>query len=231
MLRRLLIAVGVLTVASLAGQVLLREAPGLPLVGGIAHSVYVDSEQSLPTLFAVSLLAAAAAMLAGVAVLHRRTDSRDAWYWATAAVLALLLALDEYLSLHEQLIEPLRAVLGSGPGGLLHYAWVVPGVVAVVVTTAVFVPFLRRLPRRLRGLVLLSGGLYLLGAIGAEMVGGAIESSAGDRAGYAYVAATTLEETLEMVAVVLLLYALLDHLVATYDRLDVRASLRDRTRP
>lgn len=229
-LRRLLAAVAVLTAASVAGQVLLREAPSVPLAEGIAHTLYVDSEQSLPTIFAVFLITAAAALLVAIAVLHRRTGSRDTWYWATAAALALLLALDEYLSLHEQAIDPLRAVLGSGPGGLLHYAWVVPGVLAVTVTTVVFVPFLRRLPVRLRGLVLLSGGLYLAGALGMEALGGAIESAAGDRGGYLYVAATTVEETLELLAVAVLLYALLDHLSNAFDALTVRAGLQDHPR-
>lgn len=226
-LRRLLVAVTVLTAASVAGQVLLHEAPSLPLVGGIAHALYVDSEQSLPTVFAVFLIAVVAALLATIAALSRRTGSPDTWYWAAAAVLGTVLALDEYLSLHEQLIDPLRAVLGSGPAGLLHYAWVVPGALAVVVATLVFVPFLRRLPRRLRRLVLLSGGLYVLGAIGMEIVGGAIENATGDRGSYLYLAATTFEETLEVVAVAVLLFALLDHLAAVYGTFTVTARVQD----
>lgn len=227
-LRWVLAAAAVLTATSVAGQVLVREAPSVPLAGGIAHRLHVDSEQSLPTIFSVLLIGAVAALLASIAVLHRRTGSRDSWYWATAAALALLLALDEYLSLHEQLVEPVRAALGSGPAGLLHYAWVVPGVGAVLVTSVVFMPFLRRLPTRLRHLVLVSGSLYLAGALCMESVGGALENAAGDRGSYGYVAATTLEETLEVLGVAVLLYALLEHVANAFDAVTVRAGLRHR---
>lgn len=225
-LRWLCAAVVVLVVASVAGQVLLRELPGLPLVGGLAHALYVDSEQSLPTIFAVLLLLSAAGLLAVVAALYCRTDAEDVRYWWTTAVLVLLLTLDEYLSLHEQLIDPMRDLLGaSGP---FYYAWIVPGAIAVVIVVAVFVPFLGRLPRRLRMRILVSGGLFLSGAIGVEMVGGAIESAAGDRNSYAYIASTTVEESLEMVAVVFLIYALLDHLATSFDALSVNARLHER---
>ena len=227
-LRVLLGAVAGLTAMSVAGQVLLREAPGLPLRGGLAHALYVDSEQSLPTLFAVLLILAAALLMSLIAAAHRRLRSRDTWCWASASGLAFLLALDEYLSLHEQLIEPLRELLGGDEApALLYYAWVVPGVVAVAVVTAVFVPFLRRLPERSRKQFLLSAALYLSGAIGMEMVGGAIDSSAGDREGYAYVAVTTAEEALEMVAVALLLYALLDYVSRNLGALRLRAAVAE----
>ena len=96
---------------------------------------------------------------------------------------------------------------GLGVSGAFHFAWVIPGmgVVAAVAlgycasSTGCRRRSRRRSPSR-RGR---TGG-----AIGMEMVGGAI-ASAGHQATVAYWLATTAEETLEMTGAALFVHALL----------------------
>lgn len=225
LLRWLLGVIATLLVASLLGQVLLREAPDFPFRGGLAHALYVDSEQSLPTIFAVAMMAAAAGLLAVVAVSASRAGAPDRRYWIAAAALVGVATLDEYLSLHEQLIEPMRDLLGEGASGVLHFAWVVPAVPFVALLAMLFGRFLLRLPTATRRCFLAAAVLFVAGALGMEMVGGAIEAAAGDRDGYAYLAATTVEEGLELVAVAILLYGLVNHIVTELGGAEVRVAM------
>ena len=92
-------------------------------------------------------------------------------------------------------------------------SWVVPAGILVAILAVAFSGFLWRLPRRTRVLIAGSGCLYVGGALGVESVGGYFAETAGtDRLGYSIL--TTVEELLEMVGVVVFVYALLLHLRA-----------------
>ena len=67
------------------------------------------------------------------------------------------------------------------------------------------------LPRKTSNLILFAAVIYVGGAIGMELVGGKLfDSGGGGELSYALVA--TLEETLEMMGSIVLLYALLDYM-------------------
>ena len=79
----------------------------------------------------------------------------------------------------------------------------VPLVVALVV---VLVPFLRALPGRTVVGILLSGTVFMSGAVGLELLGGLVASSGGSGTLRLH-AVVTVEELLEMVGTVLFLAA------------------------
>ncbi|GGI05496.1 hypothetical protein [Egicoccus halophilus] len=172
--------------------------------------VHVGSEQSLATLFATTLLLGAGALLAVIAWRKQVDRRRDRWYWTLLAVAFLALAIDEFGSWHELLVDPVRDRLEIS-GGLLYFAWVVPAIVAVALFALAFVPFLRRLPARTRWGFLLAGGVFVGGAVGVEMLGGAYATTHGyDSVGYLVL--TCVEEGLEMVGAGLFIATLLAHL-------------------
>jgi hypothetical protein len=151
--------------------------------------------------------------------LHRAEGDRYGRHWAGLALVFLFLALDEAAAVHEQLIDPVRDALGTG-GALLH-AWIVPYGIALGLLLVGYVPFLRSLPRRTFRLMLLSGAIYVGGAIGMEMVGG----YAWDRhpvRGVPIIAIMALEETLEMVGLAIFAYALLDYVARHFPAFGVR---------
>jgi hypothetical protein len=135
----------------------------------------------------------------------RRAGGRDAGYWAGLAAVLSLLSLDEVVALHERLGGPAAEVLGDATGGLLHFAWVVPGVVLALVVGLAFARFVARLPPGTRRLVVAAAATYLTGAVALEAAGGIVLEGQGDRA--AYLLVTAAEEGLEMAGSVLLLYA------------------------
>lgn len=190
------------------------DLPGETLWRRLAN---VDAENTLPTwLSAVMLLVAAA--LAGLAARHeRRSGGRDSGHWTAMSLIVLVLSVDEIASFHEALAGPLRQALGLS--GVFYYGWVVPAVAAVVLLAVVSKRFLWRLSPGLRWR-LIAAALYFGGAVGMEMVSGLFAGEV-ERGGWGYTLASTVEETLEMAGVVLLIDTLLLHLTGRVGRIEL----------
>jgi len=212
-----LVIIGALLSASTVGQALLRvDALDRRPYRGALYLFYVDGEMRLPAFYSTAILVLCAA---GLAMAARREDgssgSRAPWAWLS--LVFAVLAIDELLAFHERSIHPLRDALGI-EGGLLFYAWIIPGFAVVALVGLSFVPFLRRLPPRTRRGMIISGALFLSGALGVEALGGAFEAQVGAASvprSAGYTALTTLEEGLEMVGAALFLSTILRHLLSS----------------
>lgn len=215
-LRVLFVTIGVLAVLSVGGQVFIRyvdDFPGRDTLATLARLFDVDGEQTLPALYSTLLLSAGAFLSSSIARLRRQAGLGDVAHWRALAAVFAILALDEFASLHETAIVPLRRALDVR-GGALWFTWVVPGAVAVVVFALLFAWFVMRLPPRTRYLLVAAGLTFVGGAIGIELVGGAYQAARGGES-MAYQLIVTVEETLEMVGASLFVYALLDYIVMT----------------
>ena len=209
-LRVLLIVTAVLVVLSTAGQAAVYYLPDFPVRDSIASVTYVDREQSLPTLYS-SLMLLVCALLSGlIAHILRRANRTYVRHWAVLSVLFALMTVDEFVSVHEQSIEPLRELLDI-EGGLFWYAWVLPGTALVAGVAVVFLRFIRRLPRSTRRPMWTGGILFVSGAIGLEMVGASYIAVHG-QFNMGVVLIVTVEETLEMLGAAVLLYGLLAYI-------------------
>jgi hypothetical protein len=168
-------------------------------------------EQNLPTLYS-SLMLFVAALLSGViADILRRADLAYVRQWAVLSLLFVLMAVDEFASLHERVGDRLRGTLDI-EGGPLFFAWVIPGAALVAVFGIAFLRFLGHLPRPTTRRLSAAGILFLSGAIGLELVGGAYSAVHG-QLNMSYVLIATFEETLEMVGTAVLLYGLLAYIL------------------
>ncbi len=166
-----------------------------------------DSEQSLPTLWSIVQLL----LLAGLAGLAWRRAMTDRRAWGLAALGVQVMAIDEAVSIHEFLVEPLRSVLDPGrEHPLLTFAWVLPGALVVLVVTAVALGFLRRMEPVLRRDLAVAAVVFVTGALGLEAVSGTQFQETGTSA--AYVLLMGAEEFCEMVGVALACCALLRYL-------------------
>jgi len=90
---------------------------------------------------------------------------------------------------------------------------VIPGAALVALFGIALLRFFRHLPRPTRRRLLAAGILFLSGAIGLELVGGAY-SAVHAELNMSYVLIATAEETLEMVGAAVLLYGLLAYIPA-----------------
>lgn len=198
----------------------------------------MDLEGNLPMLFNVLLLLAVA--IGFYLVARSETVVRDRRSWFFMAIVFVFLTVDEGSQIHEKLmLSTLRLLnhgtVGGGEMGWLYYAWIVPYGVAVSALLLTLVPWLLRLPARLRWSLLFSGGVFLLGAVFMESWSGKLAESleatarpseelpwipctvypTGSCFLYAdarFVAMCTVEEILEMTGLILCLRALIEEL-------------------
>jgi hypothetical protein len=197
--RRVLLAVAVVLAAiSLGGQFARRIWPDVDWLQTAAALVNVSSEQTLPTLVA-SLGLLVLSILAWTIGTVQARHGGSPWWGRVAAAVPAFMAADEFLMLHERTIEPLRGLLGTG-GGWLYYAWIVPGILAVLVTVAVGYRWLGSLGDAARRRTLLGAAIFVLGAVGLEMLTGRLVDG-----GYTHWlllnSLSTVEEFLEMAGV------------------------------
>ncbi|MCZ6672888.1 MAG: hypothetical protein O7C75_08110 [Verrucomicrobia bacterium] len=138
--------------------------------------------------------------------------------WLGLALIFCFLAIDETAVIHERFTQPVRETLGTD--GLLHYAWVIPYGLAVLVIAILYLRFLFRLPKRFLILFIVAGAIYVCGAIGFEMLSGNHEVPYG-RENLLYCTYYTLEELFEMTGIVLFIYGLLSYITEKFDGLSL----------
>jgi hypothetical protein len=155
------------------------------------------------------------AVSGGVAAQRRE---RFRWHWLALAVIFALLSLDEQVSIHERAMWPMRKWLD--PSGIFFFGWVIPAMAGLVVLGVAYFKFLLHLPRMQRAMFMLSATVYLGGALGMEMIGGAHASRWGAE-GPTNALLTSIEEMLEIAGLILFVYALLDHLRARWGELSI----------
>jgi hypothetical protein len=186
---------------------------GHDVVYGLVPLFDFNEEQNIPTFYSATAMLFAASLIAIIAAAQWRFRARDYLYWSLLFVIFLVLAFDELFQLHERLTRPTRATLGLSDS--TYFAWTLPMGVLTIAIAALFLRFVLRLPSRIRNLFCLAGGMYVLGAIGMEVVGGTLDRNPRF---LGRVLVNTLEELLEMVAIVVLIRAVLlylDHLSVT----------------
>lgn len=216
--RWLVVTAAALVAFSVAGQIV-RHYTGYD--GVAVRLFYVDTELNVPTFFAVALLLTASVLLGIIAANRRRTGFDDWVKWAVLCGGFFVMALDEGAAVHERLIRPVRALLGEGPYGLLYYAWVVPAILLVVALGLYFMRFLSRLPAYTRAQFLIAATLFLGGAIGVELAGGAWAEERGTgNIGYGLI--VNVEEGLELIGTIVFINALLIYMAAYVRSFDIR---------
>ena len=173
---------------------------------GIIPMFELKSEKNIPTFFNGSLFLINAVFL--VLVWYgRRAISKMQHIWLFLAALFVFLAFDEQFQVHELLIEPLRQSLNTS--GAFYFAWVIVYGGAVLALGAVFFPVWWQLDRTIKIWLFAAAAVFLLGAIGLEMVGGAYYEQEVVKGGIIYAAMYTTEESLELAGLIIFTYSLL----------------------
>lgn len=212
-LRVLMVVILTLGAASLASRLVVI-AVGAPRLEAlhlehVLALLDVDDDVSVPSWYSQLALFAAAALLAVIAAQRRAARDPFTRHWAFLAVVFVALSLDEAVGFHSLLSGPMAALLHTH-GGPLAYGWVVPGLAFVAFVGVVLARFLFSLPRPTLRRFVVSGVLYVGGAIFVEAASGWVAYAPGD-APVLYTLLATFEELLEMTGVALFLHALLAH--------------------
>ncbi|HWQ33501.1 MAG TPA: hypothetical protein VNQ79_11655 [Blastocatellia bacterium] len=187
-------------------------------VYGIVEKFELDGENNLPNWYQSSSILFCAVLLAVIATLRRLSGARYVRHWGGLALIFLLLSLDEAASLHEMLVEPLRAALHTS--GSLRYAWVIPGLLFAAGVGLAYLKFLAHLPLRTRVQMIVAGMVFVSGAVGLEMLGGKLRDLYGLQS-VQYLGETIAEEFLEMSGILLFIHALTSHLGALVEEVQI----------
>ena len=165
---------------------------------------FLDGEGNVPAIFSTCLFLINAVIFlivwkaAGFA-----GDSPKIWLFLSC--IFVFLSLDESISIHERLINPLRQVLDAT--GIFYYTWIIPYGIGVVLLSIFMIPVFLRMQKRLRFWFGLSAAIYLFATIGLEMISGKYLVMMNEQKDIVWILMVTLEESLEMVGLIILVHA------------------------
>ncbi len=145
----------------------------------------LDEENNLPTWFSSFILLNVSFF---VFLVSQKPALEKQAHWRFIAIGFLVLAIDEVAGMHETF------------NSSSEINWAIPGAILVLFLAAAYVPFLLSLRGKLALLFILSGVLFVSGAIVTELLSEDMDSDS-----WAYAMAVALEEGLEMLGVLLFL--------------------------
>lgn len=169
----------------------------------------LNGEANIPTWFSSLLLILNAFILAIIAIRTKAQLGPYSAKWFVLAVIFLYLSIDESAQLHEMVEKPVR--LAFDLTGYLYFAWIIPAVCCLVVLGIYIRRFLFDLPKSSRWLFLIAGTVYVGGAVGMEAIGSNIFYTHQGHKTMAYNLWATVEESFEMLGLIIFFYALLNY--------------------
>ena len=211
----------IVVVGTLARVVIYQVAPDPEhKLAHLMQRVDLSHEPSLPNWYSSLALLSSAVLLLVIATHKQRQRAADNIHWYGLSALFFLLALDEAVMIHELPNKSLQGWLGSGD--VLHqHPWVIPGAIFTLLVGLTFLGFLRQLEARTRWLFVAAGSIFVVGALGFEMVKGVFIETYG-LPSLAFTFAQSMAECLEMLGIVLFIFALLDYIQRHIGRIVLR---------
>lgn len=179
----------------------------------------VDAERNLPTSFQAGLFLACGFALAGIAAVAYLSGDRWRRHWAVLSLVFVILAWDEITEVHEHLIHIMEPL---GFAGVFRFAWIIPAAIGVAIFSLAMLRFIRALPPAVRTRFILAAAIFVGGILTLEAIGGWYYERINEDINLPYVLLTTLEEALEMTALILFLHTLLTYLTTILPRRGLR---------
>jgi hypothetical protein len=208
----------------------------------------VGEERSIPAWFESLQFLLCSILLAVVAVAKKQRGDRYSLHWSVLSIIFLLLSLDEVASIHEAIGQQsehlLHSATGFTPSGAISFFWVVPGAAFTLIVVLAYLRFLAHLPQTTRRLFLFAGALFVLGALGIEMLSAQVLSSSEgivnwvvssgsmvDRGSASAIPRlivglqTSIEEMFEMLGLTAFVYALLAYIRSYVEDINARVRI------
>lgn len=218
---------GVSVLAGMHLLVLAAKRLGHERLLGIVRLFDMDRERSVPTLFSANLFLISGFLFYSVWRVKKGGQDRSVMWVLMACVMAFL-GIDEACQIHEYLMEPVKARIETS--GFFGPAWVIPYGIAAIVLFLVVLPFLIRLEKSTRLLLIASGAVFVSGAVGIEMITGKyVEYMYEQNDGVEinmftdlyYGLLVVVEESLEMLGLCLAIFTLLRFLQRAHGGMEV----------
>lgn len=191
------------------------------IFSGIITMFDLVAENNVPTIFSATILFLSSLLLLIIAVKHKSMGD-NYMAWSGLMLIFLFLSLDEIASIHERFTELTQQTIDTS----FRYAWVIPYSVFMVVFVLLFLRFLIKLPKKTMILFIISGTIFVTGAIGFEILGSiefvqsGMNNEIWDKT-ILYIFYATIEEGLEMLGISLFIYTLLSYINDQFGKLTI----------
>lgn len=172
----------------------------------------LNTERNIPTFYSAIALLVSSGLLFFIAFVHKKSGD-NYFHWVGLAIIFMFLSVDEITSIHESFGPAIRAEFAVS--GFFYFAWVIPYGLALTIFLLAYLKFLLGLPKNIMILFIVSGGIFIAGAMGVESFGGRHYEVYGN-GNITYALFYTLEEFLEMFGIVLFIYTLLTYIESEF---------------
>ncbi len=172
---------------------------------------FFDDEESIPTYFSAINLLFAGILLAIITDFKSKLNDPFTMQWKLLSIIFVLLSVDEIAGFHEMTIDPL--VRAYQLSGYMRFPWVFLGLIFMTGFSLYYFQFLKALPKPYIKGFFCSCLIFLSGSIGLETLSAKIfislEQSPKD---LMYNLVTTIEESCEMIGIIMFINVLLSYL-------------------
>lgn len=215
-LRAHLSVVAALVTAGLTGH-LVHYFTGHDYVFGLRPLFNLNAENNVPSIFSGLAILGCAVILFVLYFRYKATERSGSTFFMLFGFLFVYLACDETFSFHEKLTDVGSRMTDAS--GIFYFVWVVPGSLLAFVVFLCSLGFLYRTDSRTRNLMVLSGAIFVGGALGVEALSGwridtlgiNLATVYGKTPDLGHFLLSTVEEAMEMLGIALFAYALLLH--------------------
>ena len=164
----------------------------------------MDYEANLPTMFTALLFFLNSLLLLAIGLLSRIEPHRKSFPWFALSLIFLFLCLDESTKIHEYAGDLMEYFIDAE--GYFYFPWFIPYMTALVLLAVIFLPFFLSLTKNTKKLYIVSLLAFLSGAVFLDILGAEEAHSVGTFS-IKYSVLYTMEEILEMLGLIIFLYA------------------------
>ena len=169
-------------------------------------------DSAIPTWYSSVTLLICSLLLWTISWAKQKKHEPYIFHWRLLSGIFLVMSIDEVATIHEWIGKKIILIprsVKSQFGGFIHYDWVIVGLFFAFCVLLFYLRFIFDLPRKTKFLFLLSGFIFISGALGVEMLVARIHFLSGTAETLEYMLLTTLEELFEMLGIATFIYALL----------------------
>jgi len=167
-----------------------------------------NNERNFPTYYATFQLLLSGYLLWWISKKKIIEKNFYRFHWRGLSIIFYILALDEGVRIHDR--------INSGIAG----GWIKTYLIIICVIGVFYLFFVKSLPAKIRNLMVLSGLVYVGGALGMEVVGVMLKNNGMGYHHMAYRAAITIEESIEFIGLILFIGCLLKYIKLKYKSLE-----------
>lgn len=189
-------------------------------VFGLYRLFSLDDEGNVPTWYSSITLFVCSLLLAIIAYSKKKEKDLYLLHWSLLSIIFIFLSIDESACIHELVMIHIKSYIDLS--GIFYFSWVIIGIPLVLIFIVLFRKFVIDLPIKNRFQFILSGILFLSGALGMELIDGWYLASIDGTVNFTYMMLTTLEETLEMVGSAVFIYSLLIYIKSISIRVNTK---------